>query len=335
MSTLEERLARDVAAVAAGVVVTETDLREARAAVDERIGSRRRQGRHAALAVAAAAAVVAGAVVGVVVVQSGDGDDRPAPTGPTTPVSPSASEDHSGFLTGSAPTTELVEGVWRQRERDVTLLMRFLPDGEIWIDGSGALFSSGRALTGTYQIDGDVITVEALYGASVCAGNDIAVRASLPATGLMHVAFISPDNCFARPDREWVMEQVLPTSPNLATETFAEGAQSWPALEDAQLPGVWFATGGGHLLSLSEAGTYAVAGGSGDLVDQGRWSAQGSPVGLTLVSSVDSATCRAGDQLVLDDVRARSLGRLRMAGTVGRDDCGGDWAVDTWVQLSQ
>lgn len=335
MNTIEERLARDVAAVAASVVVTETDLREARTAVDERIRNRRRQGRHTALAVAVAAAVVVGAVVGVVVVQPGDGDDPPAPAGPATPVSPSASEDHSDFLTGSAPTADLVEGVWRQREPDVTLLMRFLPDGEVWIDGSGALFSSGRALTGTYQIEGDTITVEPVYGASVCAGDDIAVRASLPATGLMHVAFISPDNCFARPDREWVMEQVLPTAPDLAAETFAEGEQSWPALEEAQVPGVWFAAGGGYLLSMSEAGTYAVAGGSGDLVDQGSWSARGSPVGLTLVSSVDSATCRAGDQLVLSDARTKDLGRPHMVGAVERDDCGGDWAVDSWVQLSR
>jgi hypothetical protein len=212
--------------------------------------------------------------------------------------------------------------------------MRFLPAGEVWIDGSGELFSSGRALTGTYEIDGDVITVEVVYGASVCAGDDIAVRASLPATGLMHFAFISPDNCFARQDREWVLEQVLPTAPGVSAATFEEEGRSWSVVEDAQLPGVWFPTGGGYLISLSDAGTYAVAGGSGDLVDQGTWSARGSPVRLTLVSSVDSATCRAGDRLVLNDARTRAAGRPPLAATVEGDDCGGDWAVGTWVRLS-
>ena len=43
MSTIEERLARDIAAVTGGVVVTESDLRDARDAVDERIDSRRQR----------------------------------------------------------------------------------------------------------------------------------------------------------------------------------------------------------------------------------------------------------------------------------------------------
>ena len=43
MSSIEERLARDIAAVTGGVVVTESDLRDARDAVDERIDSRRQR----------------------------------------------------------------------------------------------------------------------------------------------------------------------------------------------------------------------------------------------------------------------------------------------------
>ena len=59
MSSIEERLARDIAEVSRGVVVTDSDLRDARAAVDDRIGSGRQQDhRRRRLAAAAAAAVV-------------------------------------------------------------------------------------------------------------------------------------------------------------------------------------------------------------------------------------------------------------------------------------
>ena len=62
MSTIEERLSRDIEAVTGGVVVTESDLRDARAEVDERIESRRQRNRRRGVAAAAAAAAV---VVGV------------------------------------------------------------------------------------------------------------------------------------------------------------------------------------------------------------------------------------------------------------------------------
>ena len=58
MSSIEERLARDIAAVTGGVVVTESDLRDARDAVDERIESRRQRDRRTVLAAAAAAVLV-------------------------------------------------------------------------------------------------------------------------------------------------------------------------------------------------------------------------------------------------------------------------------------
>ena len=58
MSSIEERLARDIAAVTKGVVVTESDLRDARDAVDERIDSQRQRDRRRIVVAAAAAAVV-------------------------------------------------------------------------------------------------------------------------------------------------------------------------------------------------------------------------------------------------------------------------------------
>jgi hypothetical protein len=54
MSTIEERLARDIAAVMGGVVVTESDLRNAREAVEDRIEGRRKRGRRRTVAAVAA-----------------------------------------------------------------------------------------------------------------------------------------------------------------------------------------------------------------------------------------------------------------------------------------
>ena len=61
MSTIEERLSRDIEAVTGEIVVTESDLRDARADVEDRIeGERQRDRRRGVVAAAAAAAVVVG-----------------------------------------------------------------------------------------------------------------------------------------------------------------------------------------------------------------------------------------------------------------------------------
>jgi hypothetical protein len=90
MSSIEERLARDIAAVTGGVVVTESDVWDAREEVDERIDSRRRRGRRNKVltSVAVAAAVVA-VVGGVAVLDRDDTGGGPQPAEPP-PTKPSA-----------------------------------------------------------------------------------------------------------------------------------------------------------------------------------------------------------------------------------------------------
>ena len=127
MSSIEERLARDIAAVTGGVVVTESDLRDARDAVDERIDSRRQRDRRRTVIAAAAAAVLI-PVAGIRRVpdagrrrQVGTAAAKP---GPTVAVDPDAD-----FLTGDAPTAQLIDGVWRLDNGD--LLMLFGEDGTV------------------------------------------------------------------------------------------------------------------------------------------------------------------------------------------------------------
>lgn len=89
MSSIEERLFRDIAAVTGGVVVTESNLRHAREAVDERIDSQRQRNRRRALVAAAAAAVVI-PIVGVVAFQALDSGGKTGQPVSPVPTSPSA-----------------------------------------------------------------------------------------------------------------------------------------------------------------------------------------------------------------------------------------------------
>jgi hypothetical protein len=91
MSSIEERLVRDIAAVTRGVVVTDSDLRDAQAAVAERIGNVRQQDRRrSAVAVAAAAAAVVVLLLGLAAYLTIGGDDKAAPpAGPGPSSTPS------------------------------------------------------------------------------------------------------------------------------------------------------------------------------------------------------------------------------------------------------
>ena len=81
MSSIEERLARDIAAVTGGVVVTESDLRNAREAVDERIDIEQQRNRRRPWDAVAAAAVVI-PILGFAAFQMLDGaDDEVGATG--------------------------------------------------------------------------------------------------------------------------------------------------------------------------------------------------------------------------------------------------------------
>ena len=140
MSSIEERLARDIAAVTGGVVVTESDLRNARDAVDERIDSR-------------AAARPPSYLSSPQPRRRGDPrpgrrrapDTRRRRRDGTTrePGADEPADLRRDFLTGSAPTPELLEGVWRVDNG--TVLLRFTADGAIQFDDEGRCTPTRRA----------------------------------------------------------------------------------------------------------------------------------------------------------------------------------------------
>jgi hypothetical protein len=113
------------------------------------------------------------------------------------------------FLTGSAPTPELLQGVWRQ-EGDV-LLVRFSPPNLVSFDNGGRLFES-PAVQGTYRIAGDLITVSVDGGYAECGGQEFAMRASLPQEGELRFVHTRPGtaNCASEQDERWSLQQIRP-----------------------------------------------------------------------------------------------------------------------------
>jgi hypothetical protein len=338
MSSIEERLARDIAAITGGVIVTESDLRDARESVDQRIDSRLQQGRRR-IVIAAAAAAVLIPVAGFAAFQTLGSDDKSAPQ-PADPA-PTSPDPNDAFLTGSEPTPELLQGVWRVDNG--TELLRFTADGSIQIDDGGHLYADPRA-TGTYEIDGDVITVSVDGGPDGCAGQTFAMRASLTGPGAMRVAHTRPGTGNCAPERVpvtdspgshadvwWALEQVLPTSEALTGFVFSAEPGWQPVPDESTLYGVWVAELGGHVLEIDPGGGYVVADDSGDVVDRGQWSLQASE--LTLASSADSDACSEGDRLVLGGVEELPGHSFGLRGTLQQNACGGAWTPDAWILL--
>ena len=333
MSSIEERLVRDIAAVTGGVLVTEPDLKDAREELHERLGSRRQHDRRRAV-IAAAAAVIVLIVVGVAAFLSADGDDRTAP--PVHP-GPTTSDPQADFLTGSAPTPDLLRGVWRLDNG--TMAMRFSPPDVISFDNGGQLFGD-PAVHGTYAIRGDLITVTVDGGPAGCDGQELAMRASLPAApvgpGILRLVHTRPGagNCAPTQDERWVMEQVLPVSPPLAGLVFSTESGWLPLVGKSALYGVWLAERGGYVLEIDPGGTYYVADDSGDPVDRGRWSLRGGS-DLTLTSSAGSTECSKGDRLVLGSVEQVSpgTGTRGLRSTVQENTCGAAWTPAAWILI--
>jgi hypothetical protein len=338
VSTFEERLSRDIAAVTGGITVTDQDMREARAAVDEGVRTKRRRDVRVAVAAAAAAAVV-GAVGWQVLQGSGrDASPEPAPPGP----SPTAAQTDTGrsavedaFLVGDPPTPEAIEGVWRLDNGQ--LVMAFGADGTVRMDKTGRTFSEQPAVVGMYSLDGDTITLEVTGGTYDCAGQSIVMAGSVPGPGFLRLLQDEPgtDNCTPEQNGQWVMEQLLPqTNTGLAGVGF--GGANWPAPTGVQaLVGDWFQQGGGeHLLEVLPEGQYLVLGGLGEVVDQGRWSTHDSLTRVTFESGSDSATCSAGDRLVLASLGALDSSAMFLSGTVAQNDCAGVWAREKWIRLA-
>ncbi len=331
MSTIEERLSRDIEAVTEGIVVTESDLRDARAGVSERIENERQRNRRRGVTAAAAAAAV---VVGVATWQGLSSDSRtpsPAPPGPS-PTASELSDSEEAFLQGGPVTAEGLPGVWRL-DNGTTLFM-FTPDGRFSFDDTGQL-SVDPLVEGTYAVEGDTISVDVEGGTSGCAGRAISLRAVVTAVGSLHVLPVGrePSGCQAPSSYRWILEPVLPAG--YFSEIKNGPGVNWasPAGYDA-VQATWYDTQSGYLVELRDDGTFTTLTGIGEVADRGTWNVDPPVSRLTLVSGTGSPTCRAGDVFVLDNLRARKIGVLNLQGDLGRNDCNVPWQGTGWVRLS-
>jgi hypothetical protein len=326
MSSIEERLHRDITALMEGVVVTESDLRDARNAVDERIVLDRRRGRRRTAVLAAAAALVVGAV-GVAAYQS-FGDD--AKTAPPAGKPRAVTDFDAAFLVGTPPTAALVAGVWRVDNGSTAI--QFGENGTVRFDELGVLVSD-PAVTGTYTIDGDLITVTLEDGPAECTGTEFAMRAALQESGNMRFVLgeAPTEACLPLPVGQQTLEHVLPTSPGMAGLVLSTESGWMPLSEEAKLYGDWQAEGGGYVLEIAPGGGYFVLDESTDVVDRGRWSLRGAD--LTLTSSARSTECTDGDQLVLGGMEYVDPGTTVLRATVEQNTCGAPWTPVAWILL--
>jgi hypothetical protein len=329
VSTIEERLSRDIEAVTGGIIVTDSELRDAREAVEDRIEGGRQRDRRRGLVVAAAAAAV---VVGVATWQGLSGDDAspsPAPPGPSTAA---LSDEEQEFLTGDALTTENLPGVWRLDNS--RWLFMFTADGGFRYDETGRLSAHPRAY-GTFALDGDTISVDIDGGSAGCAGKTIALRGVVSLEGPIHVLPVGsdPSSCGAPVAARWVLEPVLPAG-YFSQYSNGPGVNWDPPADHDAVQGNWYDPTGGYLVELREDGTYSTITEPTTLADSGTWTVDPSVTRLTLVSGADSPTCREGDLFVLDNLRAKDFGRLNLQGDLGRNDCDVAWTGAGWLHLA-
>jgi hypothetical protein len=329
MSSIEARLARDIAAVTGSVVVTESDLKEAREVLEQNMERPQWSRRRTAAVLVAAVVVVP--LVGVAVARS-LGSDRSAP--PLTQVSPrtqtgQTANDPELWLTGRAPTTDLVRGVWR--EDNGAMQVRFAEAGTFSADAAGQPFTDPD-LVGDWQLSGDRITVDVTGGTAGCAGETIGMRVSLVEKGVLHVVPAKPASRCALLTETWeAMEQVLPTSPGIAGFKNSDRASWTPWPSRSGFDGLWLVEGGGFAMDLGADGSYVVAGRTGEPVDAGRWSYRSTE--LTLTSSARSVACDPGDRLVWTGPERVYSGTFALRATVQRNTCGGAWAGTHWIMI--
>jgi hypothetical protein len=328
VSSIEEQLKSDIAAVTGGVVVTESDLHDARDAVEERLETAQRTRSRALAAVAAAAVVIP--ILGVAAFQSLGDDTKTAP--PASSVTTTSPNPDDAFLTGSAPTPDLLTGVWRVD--NTYSLVQFATDGAFRLTDRGRLFAD-PAVQGTWVIAGDLITVSVEGGTAGCAGQTWTVLASVPKPGILRFVqdqAASP-SCSYGPGERRALQQVLPTNNEwlAALDLSTEGPWKPPADRNASLYGDWMAEGGGHVLELAPGGVYYVADESGEAVDSGQWSKRGSQLSLT--SSTASGECTNGDRLTWGGLELANPGTSVMRGSVEQNTCGAAWASKVWILL--
>jgi hypothetical protein len=332
MSSIEEQLARDIAAVMGGVVVTDSDVREARSAVDEAIITvHRRDRRRTFRAVAAAVVVVAGGVAALLTAGHDHGTVRPA--GPPKPVvNPDAA-----WLTGAAPTPQLVQGVWRLDNGDA--LLQYDANGTMRFSQRGSLFAKPDA-TGTFSIKGDEITmVNTRHTISACADAQSRMLATLADAGRMNfVRGADESGCGPVPSNfaRGTWEQVLPTSRDWTGTRFPKSSRFEPLKDMFNLYGVLLPQVSGYLVEVDRGhtdrdGSYYVADESGAVVDRGHWTMRHSD--LTFTSGAGSTACSQGDRLVLAGVD-NEVGLKGIRGTVQQDQCRGGWGASAWFTIA-
>lgn len=321
--------------------MTEPDLEEAREVLDQRIEGRRRRSRRLYAAAAAAVLVVAG---GVAALGLDDGDGKAAgPAGSGDKVRPLLDVDQQ-YLTGEPVTQDVLEGVWRVDNGEVSV--RFAGNGQFWYDDTGKLFSSrnDQDVFGTYTVDEGMITLITSRSAEAdCIDAPVRLHASVPSPGDVRLvlAYNAPVDCSPVGYGQKALEQVLPAKPDFV-DYATEGSlteKGWKPLGNGQgFRGLYFS--GTRLLELDRdatgpngtaQGRYSMVGETGQVVDQGTWTA--GPGELTLTSSAESAECSAGDELVLADVLATPPGASIFRGTVAKNTCGGPWPTGTWVRV--
>jgi len=339
MSSIEERLARDIAAVTGGVVMTEADLEEAREALDQRIEVGQRNRRKYGAAAAAAVLVVAAGIAAIAL----DDDDKSAGPAGTGDHATTLADTDKKWLTGDSLTQDGLEGVWRVDNGTVSL--RFMDNGTFSYDDTGSLFTDfgDQDAYGAYTVDESVITlITSTSTKPGCANARVRLHASKPEPGKVRLVLDGGDTTDCSPVGygQQALEQILPAMPDYASmASNAANENGWEPLTDATSLGGLYFDGGNHLLELDQdmtgpnhiaRGRYYVVVPADDVVDHGTWEA--GPGTLTLTSSVESADCGAGDELVLEDVLLdpQSQG---IRGTVTRNTCGGGWPAGAWIHV--
>lgn len=316
MSSVEERLVRDIETITRGVVVTHADVEQARDQVEERIGQSSRRARlRWSLAAAATAAVVAG-VGGVVLAadRDADTDSAPADSVPSPPVD-------DPFLVGEAPASEDLTGVWRV-DNGMTLVS-FTADNAIAIDTRGQI--ADAELAGTYTLEGDQVVVDlGQAGQPGCTG-EVVFGASVNGPGEVRMALAEPSSnaCGFEQSGRWVLEHLLPTRKGY-TRFGPPSNGDYGPLRRAVLPGFWMVKGGGHGLQLSPEGSYSVLDGSGQVVENGQWQLEGD-----LLELESERGCRVG----ISDVQHINPGTDMIRGDLTEYVCETAWASGEWFQI--
>lgn len=335
MSSIEERLVQDIAAVTGGISMSDVELGQAREDLEDRIESGRRRSRRGYAAAAAAVVILAGGITAFQI-----SVDDPAAVGPASP-GPEQDPSTRAYLEGGSATAQVLAGVWRVDNG--TVAVRFREDGTVTYDDDGSVFAEPD-VTGSWTSDGDLITITTTASDRAgCVGSEVRLWASNPELGRVRTVLVAGDRADCSPvgSGPQALEQVLPTVPSLSDFAAEFAAESgWRPLVTGQILDGLFFGAEDHLLELvvdrtgangQAVGRYLVAGASDSIVDQGTWrSEQGV---LVLTSSAESAECEAGDRLFATDVEYLSGGTLAFRGEITRNDCGGSWATRTWVRV--